>query len=142
METIKLNDFLNLSLETLITKNRDRYGFAMAADTDLAKIKSIDQMPRPVKETLEDWALVRFSDAQEGYVELLLVGTSTRTGHVWCTSPVILQGKGFVVTMNQSVYRLKGDPVEEVPLGHLWLLSKTMMAWGRGRLLGLPSFVY
>ena len=135
----------NLTLESLITQNRDRFQLRYSNEQDLGVLTTTDASPadgRAVKNIFTDWVFITFEDAQKEKREVILTGVRP-TGFTG-TSPVdyFNHEQGWVVTRSGSLYLLDG-PTGAVPMdtARILFVAGLFNFWGIGQPLGMPEVI-
>lgn len=137
-----LRELENLTLETLITKNRDRFFLRYSTESDLEIHNFSDSKyadGRAVKSVLKGWRFITFEDTDQNVRATFLTGAGDN-GFVMTSRVIYINSEqGWVVTQSGSLYVLDGQRLQEpFDLHGLMFVSSTFNLWGVGPRLGMP----
>lgn len=144
MQNFTLEQLNDLSIDSLITKQRDHYALRLADAVDIADLKNHSVGDGVVKQELTEWFLFVFSNVPAGHDLIILAGTSADDGTEWCTSPVVAINleAGYVRTRSGSLYKISGPATSKPSLRQLMHISGTFAFWGIADYLGMPAVFY
>ena len=139
---MNLEDLENVTLETLITRHRDRFELRYSTPEDLFPFQC-DRVGNAVKAEIREWRFVTLADNAPGKEGANTFLTGVKDGFtVTMTSAVVGYNKqrGFVFTQSGSLYFLTG-PEALIPLDTRRTLAVawTLNEWGVGATLGVPD---
>jgi hypothetical protein len=134
---MNLDDLEHLSLDTLITKNRDRASLGRATEAETTALLTVLN-GEPIA-VINDWRLIAYRLVGHESV-ILLLGENDIAGTTWITSQVasIDLEHRLVQTVN-SLYSLGVAGEGEPPLEQLFLLVTQLRRNGLATTLGLPE---
>ena len=143
---MKLENLKDLTLESLITRHRDRFDLRYSTDQDLHSLTrdgGTHADGKAVKNTLVQHVLITLQDNQSPDSVTFLTGI--RPGGFIMTSPVVhLNTKqGWVITRNGSLYLLDGPSgVVPMDLSCVMVVAGIFNSWGIGQQLGMPDVFF
>ncbi|MEG3619822.1 hypothetical protein V5T82_15255 [Magnetovibrio sp. PR-2] len=143
---MNFEDLENLTLETLITRHRQRFDLRYSIQSDLKSVECDSSDPadgRVVKDEFVSWVFITFEDREQNISQVILTGVRP-DGYVG-TSPVVHYNReqGWVVTQSGSFYMLSGA-AGEVPsdISRVMFIAGLFNAWGIGQVLGMPPVFF
>lgn len=137
---LSIHDLETLSLDTIISKNRDRVQLGLATVEEHAALKAPIDAGRALTDRIREARFIALR--LDGKVSTRLLGINQRTRDSWITSAIEQIDRDRVVTASGSVYAIASHGGGEPPLGHLLLLIRYLQDSGLGTMLGLPDVWY
>lgn len=143
---MKLEDLEGMTLETLITRHRDRFDLRYSTDQDVHSLicdggSRADGMA--VTNTLYGHVLITLKDSHRPDNVTFLTGV--RPGGFIMTSPVVHLNleQGWAITKSGSLYLLDGRS-GDIPMDfeHVLAVAGIFNSWGIGQQLGMPDVFF
>lgn len=140
----QLKNLLALTLDDVITKNRDYAELRIATKEDIATLQASIEDYGVVTGEITRWSLIALElrDGEGGVgVSVYLVGYNETKRSMWMTSRVLSldEETKLLTTHSGSLYRLVGAVTTNVDVPFICAMLNT---WGIGEHLGLPPFFF
>lgn len=140
----QLQNLLALTLDDVITTNRDHAELRIATKEDIAALPTAVDDFEAVTGEISRWSLIALElrdDAGGVGVSVYLVGYNETTKSSWMTSRVLSidEDAQLLTTHSGSLYRLVGACTTNVDIPFICAM---LNRWGIGEHLGLPPFFF
>lgn len=138
--------FDDLTLESLITRHRDRFDLRYSTEADLHSLicdGGTRADGKAIKNTLTQCVLITLEDTQMKDSNTFLTGI--RPGGFIMTSPVVHLNveQGWAITRSGSLYLLDGSPGDiPMDLSCVMIVAGIFNSWRIGQQLGMPEVFF